>query len=212
MSFGGEKCDFSSFAPQEKYLDRDAMDARFKKSLTQPRIAGFEWQEPEDQSDATTFRHILTHGCSIINIIDHEDYPSGYVYTVGFYLNLNHPEFLLMGVSTNAAARMLNHLFSYVESGNTIKDGEGVRYDFGIGERRLVAQAVPQERYFDYLGWGCWFYRSLLFKVSPVAEHKFPVLQLCWPDKEGKYPWEGECDASVRVAQTLIPIKHPGPD
>ena len=53
------------------------MDARYKKSLTQPRIAGFEWQEPEDEEDVKTYRHILTKGCSIIQITDHDDFPAG---------------------------------------------------------------------------------------------------------------------------------------
>jgi hypothetical protein len=111
-----------------------------------------------------------------------------------------------MGVSGKAAATLLNWLFTYIEDGHFIKDGHHLRHDFGIGEKRLAVRAVPKDRYFDYLGWACWFYRSLLFKVDPIMEHKFPVLQLCWPDKQGKYPWEIECDPNARVAQTLIPL------
>lgn len=183
------------------------MDPRFKKSLTEPKIPGFEWQEPEDPGDRDIFRDILTYGCSVLCIEGDPTAPnlrSEFAYSIGFYLNLSHPELLLMGISGDAATRMMNSLFSYVETGKTIRDGDGVRHDFGAGELRLVAKLVPQRMYHSYLGYACWFYRSLLFKIQPIAEHKFPVLQLCWPDKAGNYPWEPECNANVRRAQTLV--------
>ena len=93
-----------------------------------------------------------------------------------------------MGLSGDVTAPLLNWLFAYIEEGKVIKEGHGVRCDFGLGEKRLEARAVPRDRYYDYLGWACWFYRSLLFKVEPLMQPKFPILQLCWPDKAGRYP------------------------
>jgi hypothetical protein len=101
---------------------------------------------------------------------------------------------------------MMNDLFHYVENGNRLKDGDTIRYDFGEGERTLVAKVFPQGRYSDYLGWGCWFYRSLFWKVAPIAEHKFPVLQLFWPDPNGLYPWQEGCHPKVMEVQTPIAI------
>jgi hypothetical protein len=66
-----------------------------------------------------------------------------------------------------------------------------------------VARLVPQEYYFDYMRHGSWFYRSLLWKVDPIAEHKWPVLQLVWPDPNGLYPWDEGCDPRAREIQTL---------
>jgi hypothetical protein len=181
-------------------------NARYLSSLKSPKLASFEWQEPEDDKDRSSFRDILTAGCTILMIHDDESAPAppfGLIYTVGLYLNLGHPEFFIKGALDDSQANLMNSLFQYVEAGNKISDGDSVRHDFGNGEVRFVAKAFPQNRYFDYLGWGCWFYRSLLFKVSPVCEHKFPVLQLFWPDAVGKYPFEEGCDERVVKMQAL---------
>ncbi|MBK8039166.1 MAG: DUF4262 domain-containing protein [Verrucomicrobiaceae bacterium] len=118
-------------------------------------------------------------------------------------LNLGRPEFFIKGSLEESAADMMNALFRYVENGNTINDGDTVRHDLGYGEVRFVAKSVAQDRYFDHLGWGCWFYRSLIYKESPLFEHKFPVLQLLWPDKHGKYPFEEGCDPQASKLQAL---------
>jgi hypothetical protein len=187
--------------------DNQRMEAKYKDSLTSPKVPAFEWQDPQDDGDRQMFRDILTDGCHIITV-----YPDGttpeqsfdFAYSVGFYLNLLHPEFLIMGISSDSAGRVMNDLFAYIESGAKIAENHTLRYDLGKGEKRLVAKLVPQERYFDYLGHACWFYRSLLWKVEPLAEHKFPVLQLFWPDAAGLYPWDPGCDSRVKEIQTLV--------
>ena len=179
------------------------MEARFKSSITSPKISGFEWREPEDSSDLDTFRDIATVGCSILKIIpDEEDTDSffDYFYTIGFYLNLIHPELLIMGMSHTGD--MMNDLFSYVESGHSIGENHTVRYDLGQGEVKFVAKPVLERHFVDYLGYGCWFYRSL-FSKPPCGTHKFPVLQLFWPDKRGYYPWDPQCDPRSKEIQIL---------
>ncbi|HWB59514.1 MAG TPA: DUF4262 domain-containing protein [Chthoniobacteraceae bacterium] len=187
----------------------DAPQAKYKDSVKSPKIPGFVWQEPENDHDVKLYRDITVAGCTILVItpdsIEDPNPPYDFVYTVGFYLNLSHPEFFIKGVSGNCAGNMMNQLFAYVESGHKIEEGHTVRHDFGMGEKKLVAKLVPQEVYFDYLGWGCWFYRSLIWNVSPIAEHKFPVLQLFWPDPNGFYPWDANCNQKVREVQTLVP-------
>lgn len=187
----------------------DALDAKYKDSVATPKIPGFKWQEPENDGDIKSFRDIITVGCTILEIlpddVENPKPPYDFVYSVGFYLNLIHPEFLIKGVSGRSSAHLINQLFSYIASGHKIENGHTVRHDFGIGEKKLVAKLVPKELYFDYLGWGAWFYRSLLWNVQPLAEHKFPVLQLFWPDPEGFYPWDANCNPKVREVQMLVP-------
>lgn len=182
-------------------------EPRYIASLKSPPIKGFEWQDPEDDQDRGSFRSILTDGCTILMIHPDEAAsgpPYDYVYTVGFFLNLQQPEFFIKGLLSNSAGRMMNDLFKYVEQGARIKEGDTLRYNFGEGEKKLVARYFPQRRYQDYLGWGCWFYRSLLWRQDPVGEHKFPVLQLFWPDRRGLYPWDADCDPKARAIQTPV--------
>ncbi len=188
-------------------------EPKYKSSLKSPPIPGFEWQDPDDDRDRASFRSILTDGCTILMIHSDEAAsgpPYDFVYTVGFFLNLQQPEFFIKGLLSDRTGRMMNDLFKYVEQGHTIKDGDSLRYDFGEGEKKLIARHFPQQRYHEYLGWGCWFYRSLLWKQNPVGEHKFPVLQLFWPDRSGLYPWDAGCDSQAREVQTPVQEKSYG--
>jgi hypothetical protein len=178
-------------------------DARYIASLIKPRIPGFEWQDPQDEGDRKMFRDILEHGCQIIGI-EPDHLFSDYSFSVGLYLNFLHPEILFMGVSMDACAKAINRLCAEADGGEMLRAGD-LRVDLFDEARFVRFVPVPQERYFDYLGTACWFYRSLLFK-PPVGEHKFPVLQGVWPDPEGHYPDDPRCMSEVRKAQTLVPI------
>jgi hypothetical protein len=134
--------------------------------------------------------------------------PCDYSYSLGFYLNLGHPEILIMGLPSTSGA-MINDLFAYVESGKRIEENQTVRYDCGLGEKTLIAKAVPEDLYSDYMGYGCWFYRSSLRGTPLTVQHHFPVMQLVWPDPHGKYPWEPGCDHRSLEIQTLIPQDDP---
>ncbi len=191
------------------------MLGRYESSVTAPKLPHFEWQEPEDEKDLKDFRDIVTAGCTVLMIYPDEaggGPPFDFIYTVGFYLNLQHPEFFIKGILSDAAGTMMNSLFLHVEDGNHIKDGTVVHYDLGDGEIKFVAKTFPLDRYYDYMGWGCWFYRSLFWKISPIAVPKFPVLQLFWPDAQGLYPWDDGCDPRVRAIQTPVEVESESED
>jgi hypothetical protein len=73
-----------------------SMVLKYKSSLKSPPIADFEWQNPDNDKDRASFRDILTCGCTIL-LIHPDEAPSGppydFIYTVGFFLNLQQPEF-----------------------------------------------------------------------------------------------------------------------
>src|SRR6266446_4281163 len=105
------------------------MEPKYKTSITAPKLPGFEWQEPDGEKDLKNFKDIVTHGCTILMIYRDEAEtgpPYDFVYTVGFYLNLQHPEFFIEGLLGVSAGDMMNSLFRYVESGHRIKDGDTV--------------------------------------------------------------------------------------
>jgi len=174
--------------------------AKYLVSLREPRIAGFQWQDPEDDHDRKIFRDVLEHGCHIVGI---DDAPgqSLYCFSIGFYLNLAHPEFLVMGLDSSVAAQMINHAFSMVEGGHQFSEGERIRDSFPEN-REGVVKPFLKKFYFAYLGYACWFYRSLMF-LPPAIEPKFPVYQIFWPDKEGRYPFDQGCHPAVVRAQAV---------
>lgn len=51
------------------------------------------------------------------------------------------------------------------------------------------------EKWFEpFLGYAIWFYGGL----------RFPVLQIIWPDKEQRYPWQPQFSSAWRRAQPLL--------
>jgi hypothetical protein len=179
------------------------MTARYIESLKNPRIPGFEWQDPEDDWDRKMFKDILEYGCTIIAVASGKNSPD-FAYSVGLYLNFLHPEILFMGISSQACHRAINKICREATAGRIVVAGEE-RTDLFEVQRAVRFVSVDKQRYFDYLGYAAWFYRSLLYKVLPPLEHKFPVLQGLWPDKRLVYPDNAHCDRIVRNAQTLFP-------
>ena len=178
------------------------MAARYIDSVKNPRIPGFEWQDPEDDSDRKMFRDILEHGCQVIAVEAGPKSPD-FAYSVGLYLNFLHPEILIMGASSQACHKAINQICQEAAAGRIVEEGDE-RTDLFEVARPIRFVPVAKERYFDYLGYAAWFYRSLLYRVSPPMEHKFPVLQALWPDKNFLYPDSPNCDENVRKAQTLV--------
>jgi hypothetical protein len=112
-----------------------------------------------------------------------------------------------MGASSEVCSKAINQICREAAAGRILQEGEE-RTDLFEIARPIRFAAVPKERYFDYLGYAVWFYRSLFYRVFPPMEHKFPVLQALWPDKNLHYPDHSECDENVRKAQTLVAQPH----
>jgi hypothetical protein len=176
------------------------MTPRYIDSLKNPKIPGFRWQDPEDESDRKMFRDILEHGCQIAAIEAGPNTPD-FCYSVGLYLNFLHSEILIMGLPHQSCAKAINQICRETAEGKKVAEGD-VRSDLFESGRPVRFIKVPQEYYIDNLGYAHWFYRSLFFQ-PPAIEQKFPVLQALWPDKEMRYPDDPNCNPKVKAAQTL---------
>lgn len=187
-------------------MNQAAHHTRFMASLSSPRLEGFAWQEPGGVGDVKMFRNILAHGCQVQAI---EAAPPEYdfCYSIGLYLNLLQPEILVIGVDGEQCTRFINLICRDALNGD-LTTAESVRNDLFPDGRRIRFRQVPHERYFDYLGYGCWFYRSLFFR-PPVCEHKWPLLQAIWADREGRFPDDANCDPRLVHLLELRPQPSP---
>jgi Domain of unknown function (DUF4262) len=182
------------------------MNMPYMDSLKNPRIPGFQWQDPEDDFDRRMFKNILQFGCQNI-AVEAGSNSAEFVYSVGLYLNFLHPEILIMGVSSQACHLAINKICGDASAGSMVKEGD-VRTDLFEIPKPVKFSSVDKARYYDHLGYAAWFYRSLLFS-SPPLEPKFPVLQAFWPDKNLLYPDNPDCNPDVRKAQLLVPAPPP---
>jgi hypothetical protein len=183
------------------------MQPRYIDSLKNPKIAGFRWQDPEDESDRKMYRDILEYGCQVVAIEAGSNSPE-FCYSVGLYLNFLHPEILVMGLSSDACTKAINQICREADEGKIIKPGD-VRTDLFDSGRPVQFVTVEKLFYTEYLGYAHWFYRSLFFQ-PPAIEQKFPALQALWPDKDLRYPKDPDCHPAVKAAQTLVFAKATG--
>jgi hypothetical protein len=115
-----------------------------------------------------------------------------FAYTVGLYRTFGHPEVVVLGLPGGVAHRLLNAVGAEVRAGRAFAAGSASRE---ILERFDVAfRPVPPEAHRGRLGWAVWFYDG------PA----FPALQVVYPDRDGRFPWEAGVADGLRAAQPVL--------
>ena len=120
---------------------------------------------------------IREHGWHGTHVLADEEGP-GFSYTTGLWLHLGFPEIVVFSLGRENAHDVLWDVY------RDVKDGR--RYSSGVRIADLFANVpaflfpVAMRHYADHLGWSRWFYNG----------DEFPCLQLVWPDRQGRFPWE----------------------
>ena len=84
---------------------------------------------------------------------------------------------------------MVNELGNRIRRGETLI--EAAKIENLLAGKVCVSKAMHPTWYRDYLGYGLWYHGS----------EDFRVMQIFWPDDEGRYPWDTDCNAVVVKAQ-----------
>lgn len=112
----------------------------------------------------------------------HDEGPP-FAYTVGMF-GMGHPELLIVGVSMNDAAGVLNTLGERIRAGANLLPGELITFE--EWPHRIVAEEVPNPG-------------EIVFSANRhywrPPEVSVPVLQLSYDDKAGRFPWEPDYQA-----------------
>jgi hypothetical protein len=156
-------------------------------------LQNFEWPKPEDENDNKVIRDVIEHNCHVVGIPAGEHGPR-YSFSIGLFLRFEHPEFVILGIDHNAAATAINDLCALIAAGRRFKIGDFSEELF-TGYRVAFVE-VHHSFYAYYLGTAIWFYRCLAYR--------FPVLQVVWPDKQHKFPWEPGYEARYRPLQPIL--------
>lgn len=156
-------------------------------------LPDFQMRVAEDDSERKVLSDVEKYGWHILHILEDESGPS-FSFSVGFYLKFGHPEVLVMGLAQPVAHELINLIGKNLTTGRIYRPRERIG-DLADGfDCSFVPIAV--EHYREYLGYAIWFYRSL--------KQPFPALQLVWPDKEGRFPWERGYDERFFKLQKLL--------
>lgn len=145
-----------------------------------------------DEYEQRLLDDVEEHGWHLIAVGDDPRGPS-FVYSVGFFDTLGHPELILFGFdSIETMGGIINGIGALIKEGNQFKNGS--RTDLLLENYPCRFRDVPKEVYPDYLGYAMWYYRP----------EGFPAIQCFWPDRAGLFPWEPGCDASTRLRQPIL--------
>jgi hypothetical protein len=115
-----------------------------------------------------------------------------YAYTVGLWRFFHRADFLCFGLEPTKLQTLLTTLANRVRANDFFIEGrsyKGLLEDYPIQFRKVTPENIA-----EYAAKVDWF----------NDYQPFDLLQLFWPDVNGKYPWDEECNTTVKVLQPLL--------
>ncbi|WP_158265276.1 DUF4262 domain-containing protein [Blastopirellula marina] len=147
---------------------------------------------PDDDSDRKLLADIQEFGWHLVAIQDDEEGPA-YVFSVGLYHTLGHPEICIFGLSdVQIMGQIINDIGDRVRAGRSFADGD-VSTEI-LADYSCMFRKVSPSWYREYFGYDRWYYEG----------DDFPLLQCVWPDKSGYYPWQAEYNSQLLWAQPIL--------
>jgi hypothetical protein len=122
--------------------------------------------------------------------------PEWFSYTVGLGITHGWPELICFGLDPEVMGKMLNNAVSELKE-KKIVPCYGLELDDVLELSSVKLGTFPRHFFISYLGWAIWFsdYRGM-------KPQQFACLQLTWPDKQGFFPTDPNCDPVVTRVQT----------
>lgn len=124
-----------------------------------------------------------------------DDTCPAFSYSVGLRETQNHPDFLTMGLSLEMNSYLVVAAAEAVKSGTEIEPNheyEGFLNGFPIRFINILKEHMP-----NHFGFGFEYYRK---KGDPT----FDAMQIVWPDKLGKWPWDQDVAKNMPYCQKLL--------
>jgi Domain of unknown function (DUF4262) len=124
-----------------------------------------------------------------VNLIAGDALGPSFAYSFGLYEEFGHPEIIIFGLAEETMHRLINDVGKQVRSG--VKYSAGDRTSGLLNGYSCAFSMVNPLHYRETCTWTVWFYES----------DRFPALQLFWPDKLNRFPWEPDFDEQLRDRQ-----------
>jgi hypothetical protein len=137
---------------------------------------GAPWRIHDGMEDVV--RHnVAEHACHVM-IVDADDEGPAFAYSIGLTRTYSQPELICFGLRDELMHWMINEIRDRMANGSRFKDGDQVP---GLIEGyACVLKRTERAWYREYLGYARWFYEG----------DNFDTLQIVWPDKQNRYPWD----------------------
>jgi hypothetical protein len=134
---------------------------------------------------------VENNGCHIV-LVEADDYLPAFAYTIGLFQTYHHPEIICFGLSPETLKTLTSDAHKLVKQGKKLIPGY-LFPEFLKGYQTQFLRVNPAY-YPNYFSLAQQFYKS----------RNFPALQLVWPDKQHKFPWENSFDPNYKFRQPLL--------
>jgi len=149
-------------------------------------------EEHDKRAKERILNDIKEYDCHLA-LLESDGYSPAFVYTIGLYEKFQHPEIIIFGLKTDVMGHLLNELKNEIKKGGIYKPNQ--KYSGLLDGYEIQFLEVNEESYADYLGYAGWYYKNTF---------DFPVLQMIWPDKQRKWPWESGFNKNWKFKQPLL--------
>jgi hypothetical protein len=119
-----------------------------------------------------------------------------YGYSVGLQKSFGHAELVAVGLDDDTMQELINDIGEAIEGGTVFHDGD-VSSDFLDGYD-VTFRAVPAELHAAHFAWAERFY----------PDTRYSVLQIVYPDRDRRWPWNAGVSADFRKGQTVLSDLH----
>ncbi|HLP13783.1 MAG TPA: DUF4262 domain-containing protein [Flavobacteriales bacterium] len=121
---------------------------------------------------------------------------SGYLpqfgYSIGFFETYGHPEIICFGLDLDLIDNIIQNAHRQIKLGMRFE--KDTSYGGFLEGYDIVFIDVMNGHQGDWVGYDAWYFK----------ERKVPCLQLIWPDKNRKWPWEEEYNEDWKFIQPLL--------
>ncbi len=152
-----------------------------------------------DDGDRKLVADVERHGWAVIGIAADDRLP-GWAFTAGLWHTFGSPEVAMFGLRVPDMQQWLNDVGEQVRGGQSLRPDElrgGLLPDFPVRFR-----PVHDSWYRDFFGYALWFTQA-----PPL-----PIVQVVWPDRGGRFPWDAGCGERCRFDQPQLWLpKHQHP-
>ncbi len=128
------------------------------------------------------------------------DRDTAFAYSVGLHKSFGHPELVVYGLPDETMQELINDVGERIEAGAVFADGDRSG-DFLEGYD-VAFRAVPSHQLQPRFSWLRDYY----------ARDDVPVLQIVYPDKRRKWPWDAAAGDGFRSSQPVLAELPPLPE
>ena len=137
-----------------------------------------------------TRKHIADYGLSVLHVHEEPGSP-GFAYSIGLWETFGHPEILIIGLRREQGHGIINACADLIRAGTVFREGE--RYSDVLKGYAVEFLEIAPDYHPTYLGSAIRFYGK-----------RVPALQIVYPDRDGRFPWDEGTDGMFHEAQPLL--------